>query len=52
MEDKKLQMTRGNGGGVNLVKGHTKKLFFLESIRKAVDRWTKCVGKQGDCIEK
>jgi len=26
--------------------------FFLEGIRKLVDRWTKCVAKQGDHVEK
>jgi len=26
--------------------------FFLEGIRKLVDRWTKCVAKQGDYVEK
>jgi hypothetical protein len=26
----------------------TPKSFFLE----VVDRWTKCVAKQGDCVEK
>ena len=30
----------------------TPKSFFLEGIRKLVDRWTKCVAKQGDCVEK
>jgi len=30
-----------------LVRGHAKKLFFLEGIRKLVDRWTECVAKQG-----
>ena len=30
----------------------TPKSFFLESIRKLVDRWTKCVAKQGDYVEK
>ena len=28
------------------------KSFFLEGVRKLVDRWTKCVAKQGDCVEK
>jgi len=42
---------RGNGGGAKLVKGHAKS-FFLEGIRKLVDRWTKCVAKQGDYVEK
>ena len=28
------------------------KTFFLEGIRKLVDRWTKCIEKQGDYIEK
>ena len=28
------------------------KSFFLEGIRKLVDRWTKCVAKQWDCVEK
>jgi len=28
------------------------KSFFLEGIRKLVDRWTKCVPKQGDYVEK
>jgi len=30
----------------------TPKSFFLEGIRKLVDRWTKCVAKRGDCVEK
>ena len=30
----------------------TPKSFFLEGIRKVVDRWTKCVAKQGDYVEK
>jgi len=30
----------------------TPKSFFLEGIRKFVDRWTKCVVKQGDYVEK
>ena len=29
----------------------TPKSFFLEGIRKLVDRWTKCVVKQGDYVE-
>ena len=30
----------------------TPKSFFLEGICKLVDRCTKCVAKQGDCVEK
>ena len=30
----------------------TPKSFILEGIRKLVDRWTKCVAKQGDYVEK
>jgi len=30
----------------------TPKSFFLDDIRKLVDRWTKCVAKQGDYVEK
>ena len=30
----------------------TPKSFFLEGIRKLVDRWTKCVAKRGDYVEK
>ena len=30
----------------------TPKSFFLDGIRKLVDRWTRCVAKQGDCVEK
>jgi hypothetical protein len=30
----------------------TPKSFFLEGTRKLVDRWTKCVAKQGDYEEK
>jgi hypothetical protein len=30
----------------------TPKTFFLEGIRKLVDRWTKCVAKQRDYVEK
>ena len=30
----------------------TKINFFLEGIRKLVDRWAKCVAKQGDYVEK
>jgi len=28
------------------------KSLFLEGIRKLVDRWTKCVAKQRDYVEK
>jgi len=28
------------------------KSFFLEGIHKLVDRWSKCVAKQGDYVEK
>jgi histone-lysine N-methyltransferase SETMAR len=28
------------------------KTFFLEGICKLVDRWTKCIGKEGDHVEK
>jgi len=30
----------------------TPKSFFVEGIHKLVDRWTKCVVKQGDYVEK
>ena len=30
----------------------TPKSFFLEGIRKLVDRWIKCVAKQGDYVKK
>ena len=30
----------------------TPKSFFLEGICKLVDRWTKCVAKQGDYVKK
>ena len=30
----------------------TPKRFFLEGIRKLADRWTKCVAKRGDYVEK
>ena len=30
----------------------TPKSIFLKGIRKLVDRWTKCVAKQGDHVEK
>jgi hypothetical protein len=30
----------------------TPKSFLLEGIRKFLDRWTKCVAKQGDYVEK
>ena len=30
----------------------TPKSFFLEGIRKLVDRWTECVAKRGDCVGK
>ena len=30
----------------------TPKSFFLVGIRKLVDRWTKCVAKQGEYVEK
>ena len=42
---------RGNRGGAKLVTDHAKS-FFLEGIRKLVERWTKCVAKQGDYVEK
>jgi hypothetical protein len=28
------------------------KIFFVEEIRKLVDRWTKCIEKEGDYVEK
>jgi hypothetical protein len=28
------------------------KTFFLEGIGKLVDRWTKCIEKEGDDVEK
>jgi hypothetical protein len=28
------------------------KTFFLEGIRKPVDRWTKCIEKEGNYVEK
>jgi hypothetical protein len=34
------------------LKATPKSFFFLEGIRKLVDRWTKCVAQQGDCVEK
>jgi hypothetical protein len=27
------------------------KTFFVEGIRKLVDRWTKCIEKEGDYVE-
>ena len=30
----------------------TPKSFFLEGIRKLVDRWTECAAKRGDCVGK
>ena len=30
----------------------TPKSFFLEGIRKLVDRWTECIAKRGDYVEK
>jgi len=41
---------RDNGGGGWLKA--TPKSFFLEGIRKLVDRWTKCVAKQGDYVKR
>jgi hypothetical protein len=26
--------------------------FFVEGIHKLVDRWTKCIEKEGDYVEK
>ena len=28
------------------------KTFFSEGIKKLVQRWNKCIEKQGDCVEK
>jgi hypothetical protein len=28
------------------------KTFFVEGIRKLVDRWIKCIEKEGDYVEK
>jgi hypothetical protein len=28
------------------------KTFFVVGIRKLVDRWTKCIEKEGDYVEK
>jgi histone-lysine N-methyltransferase SETMAR len=39
-------------GAVQSLLQATPKSFFLEGIRKLVDRWTKCVVKQGDYVEK
>jgi hypothetical protein len=30
----------------------TPKSFFLDGVRKLVDRWTKCVAKQGNYVKK
>ena len=30
----------------------TPRSFFIEGIHKPVDRWTQCVAKQGDYVEK
>ena len=30
----------------------TPKSFFLEGVQELMDRWTKCVAKQGDYVEK
>jgi hypothetical protein len=32
--------------------GNQPNTFFLEGIRKLVNRWTKCIEKEGDYIEK
>jgi len=32
--------------------GEQPQTFFLEGIRKLVDRWTKCIEKEGDYVEK
>jgi len=30
----------------------TPKSFFIEGIRKLLDRWNKCIAKHGDYVEK
>jgi len=53
-DDKMSVMNTGVGDQLawQVRQWNSRSSFFLESIRKLVDRWTKCVAKQGDYVEK
>ena len=53
-EDKMSVMNTGVGDQLSwqVRQWNSRSSFFLESIRKLVDRWTKYVVKQGDYVEK
>ena len=46
-----LQKPRSEGSGAYVACCVAKKLFS-EGIRKLVQHWAKCIGKQGDYVEK
>ena len=49
-DDKMSVMNTGVGD--QLAWQDSRSSFFLEGIRKLVDRWTKCVAKQEGYVEK
>jgi len=53
-DDKMSVMNTGVGDQLTwqVRQWNSRSSFFLEGIRKLVDRWTKCVAKQGDYVEK
>jgi hypothetical protein len=42
---------RNSSGAYKLLRDQPK-TFFVEGIRKLVDRWPKCIKKEGDYVEK
>ena len=40
------------GSGAFVARCSAKNIFFSESIKKLVQRWKKCIEKQGDYVEK
>ena len=40
------------GSGACVARCSAKNIFFSEGIKRLVQRWKKCIEKQGDCVEK
>ena len=53
-DDKMSVMNTGVGDQLawQVRQWNSRSSFFLEGIRELVDRWTKCIAKQGDYVEK
>ena len=53
--DKKLKNSRTSvtheGSGACVARCPAKKTFFSEGIKKLVQRWKKCIERQGDYVE-